>query len=238
MRGRRRSRSPGNHERWLVSYADFMTLLFAFFTTLYAISVVDAVKAQRLVTSIKQSFGDPPFEGAQSLLEHALGSVIETGEHPTGTPEQRAAGRIESLRLSEGVKDSITVKQTERGLVITLAETLLFESGGTLLSTDAKSAIAQVASILQELPNHVRVEGHTDSRPSSGGPHPTNWHLSAARAVEVLLELGRGGVPGHRLSAAGFGDQRPLASDTTIEGRRMNRRVDLVVVRIRAPRGE
>ena len=214
-----------------------MTLLFAFFTSLYAISVVDAVKAQRLVTSIRESFGVHPLEGAPSLLEQALGSVVETGEQAS-TPERRVAERIERLGLPEGVKDSITVKQTERGLVITLAETLLFESGGTRLSTDAKSAIAQVASILQELPNHVRVEGHTDSSPSSGGPHPTNWHLSAARAVEVLLELSRGGVPGHRLSAAGFGDQRPLVSNSTNEGRGINRRVDLVVVRVQAPLGE
>ena len=146
MRKRRQSHSPGGHERWLVSYADFITLLFAFFTTLYAISVVDAVKAQRLVTSIRESFGKHPLEGAPSLLEHALESVIETGEHPPSTPEQRAADRIESLRLPEGVKDSITVQQTERGLVITLAETLLFESGGTRLSTEALKARAATSN--------------------------------------------------------------------------------------------
>jgi chemotaxis protein MotB len=213
--------------------------MFAFFTTLYAISVVAVSLKKRLVHSIKESFGEGAFDIAKlSVLEHALGTAIELEQlAPPQTPIQSAAERIQNLTLPKNIRESMTVRETERGLVITLAETLLFESGGTALSSDAKGALAEVAGVLRDLPNHVRVEGHTDSRPPSGGPHPTNWHLSAARAVEVLLEIAKAGVPGHRLSTAGFGDQRPLASNRTAEGQKMNRRVDLVVIRVKAPSG-
>ncbi len=238
MRRLRRSPGPGNHERWLVSYADFITLMFAVFTPLSALAVVAAVKAKRLVHSIKESFGEGALDtGGRSILERALGSVVAIGETPLQTRLEETSGRIEDLALPQRFEESMTVRETERGLVITLAETLLFDSGGTTLSENTQAVLGQVADVLRKLPNHVRVEGHTDSRPPSGGPYPTNWHLSSARAVEVLLALRAGGIPGHRLSAVGFGDQRPLVSNRTAEGQRMNRRVDLVVVRVRAPTG-
>jgi chemotaxis protein MotB len=242
---RRRSEQPGNRERWLVSYADFITLLFAFFTTLYAISVVDAVKAKKLVHSIRESFGEGILEFRQSgLLDGTDGRLVEldteTGgllEHGGEAALERAMEMIDRLPLPEGMADGMSTRQTERGLVITMAASTLFESGGVELPEEGREAIRQIASVLRELPNHVRIEGHTDSRPAAGDQYPTNWHLSAARSVEVLLEMVEGGLPEHRLTASGFGDQRPLVSNSTAEGQRLNRRVEVVVLRAQAPPG-
>jgi chemotaxis protein MotB len=240
---RRRREEHGNRERWLVSYADFITLLFAFFTTLYAISVVDAVKAKKLVHSIRESFGEGVLEmNHPSLLDGESGQPVELGTGTAGLREgggeealEHLAEQLEKLPLPEGVGDGVSFRLTERGLVITLAASLFFPSGGTGLPEEGREAIQDVAGAVRGLPNHVRIEGHTDSRPPKGGPHPTNWHLSAARAVEVLLELAGGGIPGHRLNAAGFGSERPIVSNTTAAGQRLNRRVEIVILRAHTP---
>ncbi|MEE8558819.1 MAG: OmpA family protein [Myxococcota bacterium] len=246
MRRRRRTAQISGKERWLISYADFITLLFAFFTTLYAISIVDAVKAQRLVHSIKESFGEGVMEGGRpALLETDPGSLVGLGDESGGGWRTggdgalaRAAHRIDKLPISEGTGAGISLHQTKRGLVITLADSLFFESGEVTLPEPAREALGEIATVLQDLPNHILVEGHTDNRPAAPGPNPTNWHVSATRAVEVLLELARKGVADYRLSASGFGDQRPLVSNRTDEGQRMNRRVDIVVLRVMAATGE
>ena len=245
MRRRRRTARTGGKERWLVSYADFITLLFAFFTTLYAISIVDAVKAERLVHSIKESFGEGVMDGGRTaLFETDPGSIVELGDSSGGGWKTggygalaRAANRIDKLPISQGTGAGISLHQTERGLVITLADSLFFEAGGVALPEPAREALGQIATVLQDLPNHIRVEGHTDNRPASPGPNPTNWHVSATRAVGVLLELEKRGVADYRLSASAFGDQRPLVSNRTDEGQRMNRRVDIVVLRVTVPSG-
>ncbi len=229
--------TPHNRERWLISYADFITLLFAFFTTLYAISVVDAVKAKKLVHSIRESFGEGILEqGGQSLLEGEAGSIVEL-EFP-GIEERKArfeevARRIESLPVPEGIAEGFSIRQNERGLVVTLAGSTLFSSGGDVLSDEAKEALRQVASVVEKLPNHIRIEGHSDSRNAPAGS--TNWHLSAKRGIAALIELEKGGIASHRLSVASFGDQRPVVSNSSPEGQRMNRRVDIVVLRLQAP---
>ena len=245
MRRRRRRPHTGSKERWLVSYADFITLLFAFFTTLYAISIVDAVKAKRLVHSIRESFGEGVMEGGSAaLLDAAPGSIVDLGDSSGGGWKtggdgalSRAAKRLDKLPISEGTGSGISMRRTERGLVITLADSLFFKSGGVTLPQSALNALGQIATVLQELPNHIQIEGHTDDTPVAPGPNPTNWHISTTRAVSVLLELQKRGVAAYRLSASGFGDQRPLVSNRSDEGKRMNRRVDIVVLRVTASSG-
>ncbi len=243
-RRRQRDEEPANRDRWLVSYADFITLLFAFFTTLYAISVMDAEKGERLVQSIRESFGQGVFD---------LGSldpgILDRGfRNPTDLEEKLDAAeareveqthfniverRARDLSGSEKVADGISVRRTEEGLVISLADTHFFQSGAAGLNESASAAIAEVAVLLKDLPNHIRVECHTDSLPLASAAAASNWHLSVTRAVAVLSVLERAGIPSYRLSASGFADQRPLVSNKTPQGRRMNRRVDLVVLRSR-----
>lgn len=234
--GRRASAGTG---RWLVPYADFITLLFAFFTTLYAISVTDAAKAERLVRSIRASFGDALLQlESPGLLDQLLGTPARLGEQALldpNEPNQRLdllGERIRELaRHRRG--GGVAVRRSEEGLVVSLADTVFFRGNGAELAADAREHLGEVAQLLREVPNHVRVEGHTDDSPAPGGALPTNWHLSSARAVQVLLELQKLGVDRERLSAAGFADERPLVSNHTAEGRRMNRRVDVVVLRAR-----
>lgn len=245
MRRRTHADPPPNRERWLVSYADFITLLFAFFTTLYAISVIDAEKAERLVTSIRNSFGNeildqgsavPGFFGREPDAPISLG---ENGGTGSGSEIDRQrldllGRRVRQSEETAHLGDQIHVTQGEEGLVIHLSDQLFFGNGGSIPSDSAKAALQGIAKLLQDLPNHVRVEGHTDNRPIKSGPVASNWHLSVLRAVEVLRALESDGVPAFRLSAAGYAAQRPLASNATEEGRSANRRVDIVV--LRAPR--
>ncbi len=247
MRRSRRRRGGEEHadrDRWLVSYADFITLLFAFFTTLYAISVMDSKKGDRLVQSIRESFGQGVFDLGSTdpgIMDRYFRNPIDLGEELDAAEarevEQAHFNLIErrarDLSGSEKIGDGISVRRTEEGLVISLADTHFFQSGVAGLNESASAAIVEVAALLKDLPNHIRVEGHTDDLPLASAAVASNWHLSATRAVAVLSVLEGAGIPSYRLSASGFADQRPLVSNKTPQGRRMNRRVDLVVLRSR-----
>lgn len=221
-------------------YADFITLLFAFFTTLYAISVTDVEKAERLVHSIRASFGEALFQiESPGLLEQLLGAPLRMGDETLLDPNEPnhrldlLGERVNELVRAPGQASGLVVRRTEEGLVISLADTVYFSGSGAELAPDARERLHDVAALLREVPNHVRVEGHTDDRAAESSAFPTKWHLSSARAVQVLLELEALGIGRERLSAAGFADERPLVSNHTAEGRRMNRRVDIVVLRAR-----
>ena len=236
-----------SRERWLVSYADFITLLFAFFTTLYAISVVDLDKARKLSNSLQASFGQRIFDeptGERGVFDAMLGSLQESetqgldpepAETPLPDPPEGALGlfgeRVRQTASALGVSADLQLRETGAGLVISLAESLLFPRAGVRPAAASRRTLREIGLLLRELPNHVRIEGHTDNVPIRTPAYPSNCHLSGARAVEVLLELERAGVPAYRLSASGFADQRPLVSNGTEQGRRINRRVDIVVLR-------
>src|SRR5262245_166168 len=180
-RHRQREEPRENADRWLVSYADFITLLFAFFTTLYAISVVDVEKADRLVTSIRQSF----HEDGSSVID---GNGALTPSEGSSVPERMRldllGDRVRELQRLPGFEDGLRVRQTEEGLVISLADSAFFSAGGATIPREAVPVLKELARLLAGLPNHVRIEGHTDDRPVSSAQFPSNWHLSTARAVE------------------------------------------------------
>lgn len=248
-RRRGKKASNENHERWLVSYADFITLLFAFFTSLYAISIIDSDKGLRLVRSIHDSFGARPFlmgNETPGLFETFRGHPIELGNDPGGIDEPPSGHvgfdllerRLHDLGKNAEDGQAFSVKSNEEGLVISLADSLFFQSGGAKLAGESTPVLQQVAELLRDVDNHIRVEGHTDNQQISSARFPSNWHLSATRAVEVVQALERAGVPPLHLSASGFADQRPLYPNGTAEGRRANRRVDIVVLRARTPQGD
>lgn len=225
----------------MIPYADMLTLLFALFTLLYAISATDAEKARRLVESLRESFGSVPREqgsATPAVLEGEPSAIELDEDQARANLAARADGdrldtlgeRVQAQALSEGQGPGLEARTTEEGLVISLAETVFFAGSGAELPEPARAQLAGVAKLLEGLPNHVRVEGHTDSAPPAAG-FASNWALSSARAVAVVEALAAEGVQAHRLSAAGFADQRPLFSNDTAEGRRLNRRVDLVVLR-------
>ncbi len=250
MAPRRRPPEPDepSPERWIISYADVLTLLFALFAVLYAFSITDVVKAEQIVHSLRTSFGDEARAGRQP--DALLGSVpitpVVTPRLPdSGDADRPAAAEREKLELlgkrvrsateKAGAGRGVAVRRSEEGLVISLAATIFFDGDSTRVSHEASSAIDEVANQLLRVPNHVRVEGHTAGRGGDAISKARDWRVSSARAVAVLELLAAGGVPTHRLSASGFAAERPLMSSGTPEGRRANQRVDIVVLRASHP---
>jgi chemotaxis protein MotB len=256
-----------NSERWMVSYADFVTLLFAFFTTLYAISTVDAQKMGKMVTSMRASFDSSVFEQGSRTLTLSKGSggtsntsevlqnpvlrnsantndfVVKKKDGQSARPSSKrtivngemAMGRlkrgVESLLSTEIKKSMVRVRMEPRGLVISLGETGIFDSGSDEIKPEGKKLLDTLATSLVSLGNQVRVEGHTDNVPISTSKFPSNWELSTARATAVISRLITNfGLPPELLAAAGYAEYRPAASNDTIEGKARNRRVDIVVL--------
>ena len=249
-RRRRPPESSSGHERWLVSYADFITLLFAFFTTLYAISTVDQKKAGKLVQSMMVAlhsgyFPDGAAGGPLPVIggegEGAGGAVVAAAivEDPAeaaraveaNAARMRAlAARMRALAAEPDLRGKIQVRVEPRGVVVSLAEAGFFESGSSELRAGALQALDKVARHLAAGGEvSAAVEGHTDDRPVKGGRYSNNWELSTARATFVVRFLVERGVDPRRLSAAGYAEFRPVAGNEGADGRARNRRVDMVL---------
>ncbi len=257
----RRHKRPAhvNHERWLVSYADFITLLFAFFVVLYASSQVDKRKVGRLAMAIQVAFqemgvfqasstkvpvetNDPmPFAVVQAVENvERSGSVARIASHPegglgSGTEDGDLAKLQEELEgtlAAEIKRKEIAMRRDPDGLVISLREAGFFESGSAQMKSTSQATFDRIATLLRKRECHVRVEGHTDNVPIHTAQFSSNWELSASRATEIVrLLIVRDGYIPNRLSAAGYAEFHPIASNGTAEGRSLNRRVDIVVLR-------
>jgi chemotaxis protein MotB len=272
MVGRKKQQheEEGNTERWLVSYADFITLLFAFFTTLYAISTVDAQKMGKMVTSMRASFDSAVFDsGSRTLsLSHGSGGAAAASMPqeillgltlPKGTnikdltlrgmedlkssssakrqvlSGEKALGRlkrsVETLLGADVLKGLVRVHVESRGLVISLGEGGIFDSGSDQIKPEGKAMLDTIATSLVSLGNDIRVEGHTDNVPINNSRFPSNWELSTARATAVVSHLiSKFGMQPDLLSAAGYAEYRPAFPNDSMEGRARNRRVDIVVL--------
>lgn len=258
MSRRKRPRPHTNHERWLVSYADFITLLFAFFVVLYASAQVDQRKVGRLALAIQVAFqelgvfpasttqiplntNEPmPFSTVQAI-ENAkhnteLGRIVNS---PTGSPDS-VSDEINLSTLQSELQQAlqheielheVALHRETEGLVISLREFGFFDSGSASLKPSAVPALDRIASILALRTCRIRVEGHTDNIPIHTAQIASNWELSTARSTELVRVLIlRSGFAPQRLSAAGFAEYHPIASNETAAGRAQNRRVDLVIL--------
>lgn len=243
----------------MVSYADFVTLLFAFFTCLYAISTVDAAKMGQMVVSMRASFGGQVFDAGSDTLRLLDGSGSSTSTvlvPPESPPEESdpngvrgskndadkvvlsgnaAMGRFKRALeavLSEEIKANIVrVYLERRGVVINLGEDGFFDSGSDVIKPNGIATLDRIATALTNIGNHIRIEGHADSIPISTARFPSNWELSTARAATVLRRMETVyGMSPQLLSAAGYGEYRPVASNDTAEGRARNRRIDIIVM--------
>lgn len=244
MARRRHAEEHENHERWMVSYADFITLLFAFFVVMYSISSVNEGKYKILSDSLVGVFNQvdravrpiPIGEERPRTTSPALSEV----DQPTGQSllEQSVADPLQSIAQSmretfgELIADGqLTVRGNELWIEIELNSSLLFPSGDAIPNDLAFDLIARVAAILAPFDNPIHVEGFTDNLPISTAKFPTNWELSAARAGSVVRMLAADGVDPARMAAVGYGEFQPVADNATPEGRARNRRVVLVVSR-------
>jgi chemotaxis protein MotB len=222
MRRRGREAEHENPERWVVSYADFITLLFAFFTVMYSVSRVDSAKLGEFVGSTRTAFGPRVHGGAKPVIEGIVPAA------PARDRMKRDAVRTIDMAGASGL---VSVRPDDRGLVLSMGEHVLFDPGQAQVKASSEAAMGAVASIMRGSGCRAVVEGHTDSIPISNARYASNWELSTARATSVLAQLiGERGVPPERVSAAGYAEFRPIASNATPEGRGRNRRVDIVLL--------
>jgi chemotaxis protein MotB len=216
---------PVNHERWLLTYADLITLLMIFFVVMYSLARLDAQKFKSLSTSLRIAFG-----GGKNIIGEYEGS----GMVPLPIPAQEELGvakeDADDYVALHGLQSEVNTTIEDRGLIITMQEKLLFAPGRTDVNPAARQMLAAMAKLLNTLPNYVRIEGHTDSVPSSG-PSSSNWQLSSERAANIAQVLSeQGGVDPRRISAIGYADNRPVADNKTVAGRAKNRRVEIVLL--------
>lgn len=299
-----------HHDRWLISYADLITLLFAFFVVMYAVSSVNDGKYRVLSESLVAAFRSPhssvkpvqagqpvrsPYrdtmsvrqspvvvvpsriplpvhpladvgvllpaprrtvpsepaaavESALSVSAENVGAVVETQTESTEPdplllapepveplpiapdPLAQLADRIRDSLPALVARDEVRVRAGRLSVEVEIRNRVLFDSASATINSSAIPLMAKAAAVLREIPNSVRVEGHTDDMPISTALYPSNWELSAARAASVVHLLSRQGVSPRRLSAVGFGEHQPVGPNDTAEGRGRNRRVTIVVL--------
>ncbi len=227
--------SHENAERWVLSYADLVTLLLGFFIIMYATSKVDADKFKLFAFGLQNAFavdiregtpaGSPAFDGGRGLLPGPINTASIQQDLATIQRE------VEKRAAAAGVSGQIVVTRQDDTIVIRLPNQLLFPSASADLRPEAQAVLGVAGTVIAELPHQVRIEGHTDNVPVGTERYPTNWELSSARATAVLRYLTeRAGVDAGRAFAAGFAEFRPVASNDTPEGRALNRRADIVLV--------
>ncbi len=226
-----------NHERWLISYADFVTLLFAFFVVMYAISIVNEGKYAVLSEALGDAFG------GRSVAPQAHTSVepVLPLSHIVNRKRLEAARR-ERERMEILAKDltatlmplvksgQVRVTQNARGIGIELNASVLFDQGEATLQQEAREVLGAVAGLLKDAPQRIEVEGHTDNLPITNERFASNWELSAVRAASVVRLFIESGVQDVRLSAIGHGSTRPVAPNDTPANQARNRRVAVMIL--------
>jgi chemotaxis protein MotB len=223
----------GGMERWLLTYADLITLLLIFFIIMYSMSSINKVKFDQLVQMLSQSFG-----GSKSVVAMYNNGVMEKTFYPSQvrTKEQKSlyVKTVSALQKEIQSKD-VRVTADKRGIVISLNSDFYFPSGSADLRDSATNVLSKLSTIFQALPNDIRVEGHTDSIPIAptsplAQRFPTNWELSSQRAVNVVRVFEKTGLEKGRVCASAFADTRPIKPNGTLEGRAFNRRVEIVIL--------
>ncbi|VAW92299.1 Flagellar motor rotation protein MotB [hydrothermal vent metagenome] len=234
-----------NVDRWLVSYADFVTLLFAFFVVMYAISSVNEGKYRVLSDTLVAAFKVPP----KANKPVQIGKPLEETN-----PEQKVIGvpkpirveqpkvedqRLKMARIADRVRASLSplidknfikVTHTRLWVEIEINTSILYSSGSSELEIEAYTPLKKLSEVLKKLPNYIDVEGYTDNLPINTPVYPSNWELSASRAASVVHLFAKQGVSPDRLAAIGYGQFRPIGDNNTLKGRRQNRRVKVVIL--------
>ncbi len=245
MARRRHTEEHENHERWLVSYADFITLLFAFFVVMYSISSINEGKYKVLSQALIGVFNDPerslkpiPIGDERPLTVKPAQPLVNDSEQTDAGIASAADDPLKSIadQVRDGFGDLIksnqlTVRGNELWIEIELKSGLLFGSGDAIPSDKAFTIIEKVANIIKPFGNPIHVEGFTDDQPIRTAQYPTNWELSSARASSIVRMLAMEGINPGRMASVGYGEFQPIDTNTTPEGRAHNRRVVLVISR-------
>jgi chemotaxis protein MotB len=255
---RKKHEEHANHERWLVSYADFITLLFAFFVVMFATSQTDKNKAQAVADSVREALEGKSFS---SLVKVILGGTVDhkvqgnaqkigpggdnrqvkTTDEKSQPPVVELMPSLDILtkQLEPEIKSGkLQISMVPRGLVISFTQAALFPSGEDVIAQDTYASVGKIAEAMNKIPNPARMEGHTDAIPIHNSRFKSNWELSAARSIALLELLTSFHVAHERLSIAGYADTDPVDDNTTEEGRAKNRRVDIIILNENGIKGE
>ncbi len=223
-RRKKKHEEPESHERWLVSYADFITLLFAFFVVMYAVSSLNEGKYRVVSDSLMNAFKNPPLRGKKLAVEINL------------TPKKQAddmhqmAQELHKVLAPLVKSNQFKITQGLRGVTVEINASVLFATGQAILQADLAKALAAMAQVLAQVPNDIQVEGHTDDVPISTMYYPSNWELSSARASSVVRLFSLNGVDAERMVAIGYAANRPVLPNTDNESRARNRRVTVLII--------
>jgi chemotaxis protein MotB len=229
-------------EAWLLPYSDLMTLLLAVFIVLFAVSKIDANKAQEISeqfskTMMDKSYNEAAASGGGSGAQTGGPLNIETKSELESFFGEYELKKLEALKNEidtklheDGMDQSVSTMIDMRGLVIRLNNAVLFDSGSAEINKHEDTLI-QVASVLNTADNYIRIEGHTDNVPISRSSYSSNWELSTARAVSVVMFfVDKCNLPPDKLIAVGYGEYKPVDDNSTVEGRSKNRRIDIIVL--------
>jgi chemotaxis protein MotB len=234
---KREDHEKENSERWLLTYSDLITLLMIFFVVMYAMSNVDAQKYQVLSQSLNGAL-EPSGMGGSGSGGTASGGGIDVsqaladGQSDKVDPELVAAAEeITKLIKEKNLQDKVSVSIQERGVVVGLMNTVLFDPGSAKIKPESVPTLVAIGQIANGVHNYIRIEGNTDDVPQSSPQFPSNWELSVVRATEVLrLMIDQSGVAPDKISAVGYGEYRPSVPNTSAENRAKNRKVDVVIL--------
>ncbi|MEK6596020.1 MAG: flagellar motor protein MotD [Pseudomonadota bacterium] len=236
-----------NHERWLVSYADFITLLFAFFVVMYAISSINEGKYRILSHSLVNAFKSN--NSSSDVVVHQSTELMSDNDHRTQQADSiKLIDDLKALKIKKQekmksmaknilhaleslVKDGqVKVTQSSSGITVEINASVLFSPGQAKLAENSSLTLQAVAHVIKEQKHEIHVEGHTDNLPIHTESFPSNWELSTARASSVIRLFVENGVEPHRLTAIGYGENRPIETNETPEGRKRNRRVTIMIL--------
>ena len=226
-------------ERWLVSYADFITLLMVLFVILYSMGQIDVKKYRTLAESMRSAFTvGGPAQVIDSQINQAGGTSEDGTSKPIvvpGIPEgptqsEEVAGQLTNMLASQNLGSAVSVQTNVEGVLISLSERLVFQEGQSELPPEALPVLDTIVEMLRPIPNKVRLTGHTSNLPFSSLYYPSNWELSLARAMSVARYLINGGLSPERFIVSGQGEYAPLFPNDTPAHQALNARVEIIIV--------
>lgn len=232
MKKRKHEEEHENAERWLLTYADLITLLLAFFIMMYVFSKRDAYKYDEVASHLKTIFsGGTGLAGKGSVTATSPIEMLSRGAS-SGEIKRQLEGEFMDKNRDKSGGENISVLSDERGVVIRVLDKAFFDEGKAELKEGAKSALDKIVPIIKNIENHIRIEGHTDNVPISTPEFKSNWELSVRRATEVVRYLiEKRGLPPERISATGYAEFRPIVKNTSPQNRALNRRIEIIVAK-------
>ena len=225
-RKRRKSKDDDIGGSWMDTYADTITLLLTFFILLYSISAVDSEKLKQLSKALQESLG-----GSTAVTELQNIDDLKVNSGDSSEAKEDLVKKVNEAIKGNSLEDVIKVREEERGIILQLDETILFDSGKADLKESSIKALDTITKLVNSMDNDILVEGHTDNIPIHNSQFASNWELSTERAVSVVRYfVGEKGVAPTRFSVKGYGEFKPLVDNSTPENRAINRRVDVLIV--------